>query len=74
MLESEDMLGTFFDSIVGWWSDRAWYVRYGVAVLLLAMSAGALYNGRLFLLGWGLGFAFLFLAGRSDSEKRGYNF
>lgn len=69
-----DMLGTFFDGIVGWWSDRAWYVRYGIAVALLAISALSLYNGRLMLWGWGLGFGFLFLAGRSDSEKRGYNF
>ncbi|MBX3389477.1 MAG: hypothetical protein KF691_08485 [Phycisphaeraceae bacterium] len=64
----------FFDGIVDWWASLPLWVRYGVAIIILGISALALLNGRLILWGWGLGVAFLFLAGRSDSEKRGYNF
>lgn len=64
----------FFNAIVGWWSALPWWARYGVALLILGLSGLALLNGRLIIWGWGLGVAFLFFAGRSDSEKRGYNF
>lgn len=60
--------------MIGWWSDQSPWVRYGVAVLLLAVSTVFLLCGRFWPWGWALGAVLLLFAGPSESEKKGYRF
>lgn len=55
-----------------WWLDLPPVLRYGVALLLIAISTGLWFCGRFWPWGWAVGTALLFFAGPSDSEKKGY--
>ena len=57
-----------------WWSDQSPWLRYGVAVLFLAISTVMFFAGRFWPWGWGVGAVLLIFAGPSDSEKKGYHF
>ena len=59
----------------GWWANLSPWIRYGVAVFFLLLST-VLFFGfqRLWPWGWAVGTVLLFLAGPSDSEKKGYRF
>ncbi len=63
--------------LLEWWGGLPWLVRYGVAFLFIGTGAVLFFTGagmRLPIIGWAIGGAMLLMAGRSDSEKRGYNF
>jgi len=59
----------------GRWYDLPWQLRLGVALLLIAIAAIILVAaGRIWWWGWIIGSILLFISGKSDSEKNGYNF
>ncbi len=58
----------------GWWSEQSPWVRYGVALLLIALSTIIFFAGRIWIWGWVSGFILLLFAGPSKSEKSGYHF
>lgn len=60
--------------MIGWWSDQSPWLRYGVAVLFLAVSTILLLCNTFWPWGWGLGAVLLLFAGPSESEKKGYRF
>ena len=61
--------------MIEWWAELSPWVRYGVAVFFMLLSTVLLLVFDLFWpWGWGAGVIFLFFAGPSDSEKRGYRF
>jgi hypothetical protein len=48
---------------IEWWADLPWWARYGVGLLMLAISAGLLVFGHLvWFWGWGAGLALLLFA------------
>jgi hypothetical protein len=55
-----------------WWSDLPPILRYGSALLLIAISTVLWFCGRFWPWGWAAGIALLMFAGPSDSEKKGY--
>lgn len=58
-----------------WWAGLPAIFRYGVAIAFLAVSTLLWFvGGRFWPWGWAIGGALLLLSGKSDSEKRGYNF
>lgn len=60
--------------LFGWWGNLHPILRYGVAILLLAISTGLYFAGTIWPWGWVVGAIMLLLAGPSDSEKKGYRF
>ena len=61
-------------SFLNWWAGQSPWLRYGIAVLLIATSTGIYFAGRIWIWGWAVGFVLLCFAGPSDSEKKGYHF
>ena len=61
-------------ALLEWWAGLPWWLRYGVAVVFLLISTVLLIGGTFWPLGWAAGLVFLFFAGRSSSEKKGYRF
>ena len=57
-----------------WWADQSPWLRYGVALLLIAISTVLFLAGRLWIWGWVAGLILLLFAGPSSSEKKGYRF
>lgn len=57
-----------------WWAGLSPWLRYGVAILFLLVSTAMFFAGRFWPWGWGLGTVLLLFAGKSESEKKGYNF
>jgi hypothetical protein len=51
-----------------------WWLRYGVALLFIAISTILFFAGRFWPWGWGVRLVFLIFAGKSSSEKNGYRF
>lgn len=46
-----------------WWSEQHWSIRFGSALLLLAISAVLYFGfGRIWFFGWGAGFVLLLFA------------
>lgn len=58
--------------LMDWWSDQSPWVRYGVALLFIAVSTVLFFTGTLWPWGWAVGLALLVVAGPSDMEKKGY--
>jgi hypothetical protein len=59
---------------VGWWSGLDPWLRLGVPLVLLGVSAVLLIFHRFFVVGWALGVVLLLCSGRSEAEKKGYHF
>ena len=55
-----------------WYVELPWYLRYGVGVLLIALSTVLLLVGRVWIWGWILGAIALLFASRTQAEKNGY--
>lgn len=60
--------------MLDWWFDQSGWIRYGIPVLLLAISTVLFFLGTLWPWGWAVGTILLLFAGPSDSEKKGYRF
>jgi len=60
--------------MIDWWTGLPSWLRYGVALSLLAASTVLYFRGTWWPWGWGMGTVLLFFAGPSDSEKKGYHF
>ncbi|QOV88726.1 hypothetical protein [Humisphaera borealis] len=58
----------------GWWADQSPWLRYGVALLLIAISTVIFFAGTIWIWGWVAGVVLLLFAGPSSSEKNGYRF
>jgi hypothetical protein len=56
-----------------WWSDLPAWLRYGTALVFLAISTALWFAGRLWPWGWGVGVVLLLMAGPSTAEKKGYH-
>ena len=54
----------------GWWADLPAWLRYGVALLFLAISTALWFAGRLWPWGWVAGIVLLPMAGPSNAEKK----
>jgi hypothetical protein len=61
-----------FGLIWDWYSELPWYFRYGVGLLLIAISTLLLLAGRIWIWGWVVGAAMLLFASRTQAEKNGY--
>ena len=62
--------------MLDWWIELPWWMRLGVALLLMAVGLlvflyGSVKGGAAL---FGLGFILLVLGGKSESEKKGYRF
>jgi hypothetical protein len=57
-----------------WWAEQSPWLRYGVALILIAISTIILLAGRIWIWGWVAGVILLLFAGPSSSEKKGYRF
>jgi hypothetical protein len=57
-----------------WWADQSAWLRYGVALLLIALSTVLFFAGRIWIWGWVVGVVLLLFSGPSSSEKKGYRF
>ncbi len=57
-----------------WWSELGPLWRYGLPVLLLAISTLLWIGGTFWPWGWAVGGVMLLFSGPSDSEKKGYRF
>lgn len=57
-----------------WWTDLPAWLRFGVALALLALSTVLWFTGRFWPWGWAAGGVLLLFSGPSDSEKKGYHF
>jgi hypothetical protein len=57
-----------------WWAEQSPWLRYGVALLLIAISTIIFFGGRIWIWGWVAGGIMLLFAGPSRSEKNGYHF
>jgi hypothetical protein len=57
-----------------WWADQSAWLRYGVALLLIALSTVLFFAGRIWIWGWVVGVILLLFSGPSSSEKKGYRF
>jgi hypothetical protein len=60
--------------IFGWWGTLSPLWRYGIAIILLAISTVLFFLGRLWIWGWVIGAVLLMFAGPSESERKGYRF
>ena len=60
--------------LIGWWSGLPWWLRYGVAFLLLGISTAFFFMGKIWPWGWAVGGVLLLFSGKSESEKKGYRF
>jgi hypothetical protein len=61
--------------MLDWWSEQSPWLRYGVALLLIAISTILFFFAdRFWPWGWAMGLILLCFAGPSDSEKKGYRF
>jgi hypothetical protein len=58
----------------GWWGERSPWLRYGVGLVLIAISTAMYFSGWLWIWGWVVGALMLAFAGPSKSEKNGYRF
>lgn len=59
---------------LGWWGGLPPWLRYGVALLLLAISTGLyFFANRIWPWGWVAGVVLLLAAGPSEAEKKGYH-
>jgi hypothetical protein len=56
-----------------WWSDLPAWLRYGTAIVFLAISTALWFAGRLWIWGWVVGVVLLLMAGPSQAEKKGYH-
>lgn len=63
-----------WSALADWWFDRSSWARYGIALLLIGISTAMFFAGTIWPWGWGAGLGLLVIAGRSNSEKSGYNF
>lgn len=63
-----------WSALADWWFDLSPWIRYGIAVLFIGISTAMFFAGTIWPWGWGVGLGLLAIAGRSDSEKNGYNF
>ncbi len=59
--------------MINWWWEQTPWLRYGIAILFLAISTGLFFLAdRIWPWGWAIGVVLLMLAGPSIREKRGY--
>jgi len=56
------------------WGELGPLWRYGLPILLLAISTGIWLAGWFWPWGWAVGGVMLLFAGPSDSQKKGYRF
>lgn len=62
-------------SIIEWWAELPWWLRIGVALILIGVSTVVyLISDRIWIWGWVVGALLLFIGGPSQTEKRGYRF
>jgi len=45
--------------MIEWWAEQAGWIKYGIPVLLLAISTILYFVGYLWPYGWGMGFVLL---------------
>ncbi|HEX3356737.1 MAG TPA: hypothetical protein VHS31_07195 [Tepidisphaeraceae bacterium] len=57
-----------------WWAGQSAWLRYGIALLLIAISTIMYFGGEIWIWGWVAGAILLLCAGPSSSEKNGYRF
>jgi hypothetical protein len=56
-----------------WWADPPAWLRYGTALILLAISTILWFSGRFWPWGWVAGIVLLLMAGPSKAENKGYH-
>lgn len=57
-----------------WWGGQSPMLRYGIALLFIAISTVLWFVDTFWPWGWGVGLVMLMFAGPSDLEKKGYRF
>lgn len=61
-------------SFFSWWAGQSPWLRYGIAILLIAVSTAIYFAGDIWPWGWIAGIILLMFSGPSSSEKKGYHF
>ncbi len=56
-----------------WWAGLSPWIRFGVALLFLALSTILWFLGYFFPWGWGVGIILLLFSFPSRAEKKGYH-
>ena len=62
-----------FRDLLGWYGALPAWLRFGVALLFIAISTGLLFAGRFWPWGWAVGGVLLVFAFPNDAEKKGYH-
>lgn len=60
-------------SLIGWWAGLSFWLRFGVAGSILAVSGIALFFGCFWDWGWAVGIVLLLASFPSKAERRGYH-
>ncbi len=60
-------------SLFEWWGGLSPWIRFGVALLFLALSTILWFLGYFFPWGWGVGIILLLFSFPTRAEKKGYH-